>query len=233
MNSSQARVAEESFVAHGAEDSRASGYFQAEIDNAPRTFYCAVLGAHDLQRPLCTVVHTLRPFARNGVEVRNDRLQFDHHFGNCVLHLRVIGHGAGQGHRTLGLGRGNGMIEGTLGQSAVHVRETQKAPGEHRQYKAVDSRSTRWQYSPYIAVGNEGVLDDGVVTARCTHAEYVPRLLDRVSRRVARHKGMNHLRLSRVAHVHGVQTESGPDGREATEHLSSGEAVSTFDPLGF
>src|SRR5579864_1246001 len=105
MNSSEASIADQPLVAYGTEDSCPAANFESEIDHAPRSLDGAVLGRKNLQRPLRPMIHALRPFASNRVKMRPDGFEFDDHVGDRVLDLRMVGHRAREGHRTLALCR--------------------------------------------------------------------------------------------------------------------------------
>ena len=81
-------------------------------------------------------------------------------------------------------------------------------------------------------VRDEGALEDRVVALGGAHAERVPGLLDAVAGGVARQEGVDDARVLRVARVHAVEAEVGPDGREAAEDLVAGELPATIDALG-
>src|SRR5262249_49540984 len=74
-----------------------------------------------------------------------------------------------------------------------------------------------------VAIGDEDTLEDRVVAARRAHAEDVPRLLDAIALRFARHERVDDLRLGRIGQVDAVNPEIRPDRGQTAERFPPGE----------
>ena len=105
------------------------------------------------------------------------------------------------------------------------LREADERPREEAEDEVVDAGGAGGDDARDVLVGHERALEHRVVAARRAHAEHVPRVLDRVALRVARHEAVDDLRRRRVAHVHPVHAEARPHRRQAAERFASGESV--------
>ncbi len=106
-------------------------------------------------------------------------------------------------------------------------------PGEDAQDELVRPGEAGRYHPGDVLVGHERTLEHGVVAAGGTHAERVPSLEDAVTAGVARHEGVDDLRVCGVARVHGVQAQPRPDWRERAKDLMPVELVATLGTFGF
>ena len=112
------------------------------------------------------------------------------------------------------------------------LREANERPGEEAEDEHVGAGRACRHDARDVLVRDERAVEQGVVAARGAHAEDVPRFLDRVALRVARHEGVHDFRCRRIARVHAVHAEARPDGRQAAKCLAAGELVAAFDLFG-
>src|SRR5205807_9146892 len=116
-------------------------------------------------------------------------------------------------------------------QSVVDISESQKRPRENAQNELIDASGAGGHDASDQAIGNERAVENRVVAARGAHTEDVPRFDDREAVAFSRKKSVNDFRFLRIAGVHPVQTEVGPDGSEAAERFSAREFVSAVHTL--
>jgi hypothetical protein len=81
-------------------------------------------------------------------------------------------------------------------------------------------------------VGDERLLQHGVLTLRGAHAERVPRLDDLDAFGLPRYEAVHDLWVGRVRRVHGVEATQCPDRRQAAEDLVAGDPPAAVDALG-
>ena len=80
---------------------------------------------------------TPAPVLRHPVQLGPAALQGQDHLCHLMLHLRVVGHRAGEGQRGALVGPLHGQVEGPLGQPVVDVGEPHPRPGEDAQDEGV------------------------------------------------------------------------------------------------
>src|ERR1051325_516823 len=110
MDSTQACVAEQSLVTSGTKEAEAADYIQSHIHNPPGAFDCAVFGCKDFCRPESAMIYAIRPVLSDRLQMRSDGFEFDDHFSDGVLDLRVICHGTGQTQSSSVLHSGNTLV---------------------------------------------------------------------------------------------------------------------------
>ena len=164
--------------------------------------------------------------------MRFDSFERKTHLGDPMLHLGVVGHRAREPNRPLALHGLDGEIERPARERVIDVAEPEKRPREEAEDEWVDPGRSGGHHPGDVSIGNHGAFEDRVVAARGAHAEHIPRLLDSVALRLARHERVHDFRLRRIARVHPVDAQIRPDRAQAPERLASREPVAAVHAFG-
>jgi len=117
-------------------------------------------------------------------------------------------------------------------ERALRVAEAHERPGKYAQHELVDA-TRAWRHHPSnVLVGDEGAVEDRIVTAGSAHAQGAPRLGDGVTLRGTQQKCVHDFRRGRITCVHAMDAEECPDGRETAEELVAIKTVAPGHALG-
>jgi hypothetical protein len=84
----------EAFKLVSLEHPAPAGCVHCQIDGSKRAFDAMVFRGYQFGRPHFSAVDAIRPVSRNPIGVRDHPFEFDHGFGDLVLHARVVSHRA-------------------------------------------------------------------------------------------------------------------------------------------
>jgi len=117
-------------------------------------------------------------------------------------------------------------------ERALRVAEAHERPGKYAQHELVDA-TRAWRHHPSnVLVGDEGAVEDRIVTAGSAHAQGAPRLGDGVTLRGTQQKCVHDFRRGRITCVHAMDAEECPDWRETAEELVAIKTVTPVHALG-
>jgi acyl-CoA dehydrogenase-like protein len=228
---------------------RENRFFQEDFDELREAGYLAIAAPREVGGRGLTFAECMREQRRLGYYAHATALAMNMHLYwvgvaadlwragdrslEWVLDLRVMNQQtARNGDRGLGLEVLHREVEGVPAEPIVDVGEAGQRPGEDGQDEQVGAGEAGGDHACDVPVGHESPLEHGVLAGGGAHPQDVPGLLDRVPLGRPGHERMHDLRCRRIARVHSVQAQVGPDGCQAPEGLVAGEPVPSRDPLG-
>ena len=177
MEATHPHVAEELFDAVALERTGSAAQVERTVDDVVGVVDDDVAGTDDPHRPV-GVVDALRPVLRRSLEQRLGGVVGHAHFGHVVLDLGVVRHRVGEGDGRPPWHLLQRHVEGPLRRAEVDRSKAEQRPGEDRHVERAGAGEARRAHEGDQIVGDEHLVEHGVLALRRPHAERVPGLDD-------------------------------------------------------